>query len=223
LPIGKLGKGRFVIPWSDRDAAKRLVDSIVQQPLRNAVRDDAHIARENPLGRIPDPEKVRMELIAPGVGLILTGILGFVSTMALSLAKQEALPFFFFSWWAVPCLVIGAIQMMRLRSYPLVVAAMIVAMVPWSPAFVLGLPFGIWSWTLLRRPEIKAAFFNNRRAARSPTPKVEEPRSPARGKMASFFRSVVGYMLPTSVGQRPPSEPDVGAGDVQGQPAPAPR
>ena len=54
---------------------------------------------------------------------------------------------------------VGAVSMLRLRSYRAARLAAIVAMVPViSPLVVLGVPFGIWAMALLGRPEVKARF-----------------------------------------------------------------
>jgi hypothetical protein len=90
-----------------------------------------------------------------------------------------------------------------------------------SPAWILGLPFGIWAWVVLRRPEVRAAFLNNRRPSGSAL-ENKEPQKPARGKFASFFRSLAGYMLPTSVGKVPLSQSGVAAPEPTEQMAPSP-
>src|SRR5260370_40048916 len=80
----------------------------------------------------------------------------------------------------------GAVQMMRLRSYPLAVASTILAMIPGSPACVIGLPFGIWGFIVLRRQGVRAAFLDKRFPAGPSIQPAREPKGP--GKMASFFR-----------------------------------
>jgi hypothetical protein len=57
-----------------------------------------------------------------------------------------------------PLVLAGGIQMRRLRSHSLAVAAAVLAMFPCSPAFLLGLPFGIWAFVVLLDPDVKAAF-----------------------------------------------------------------
>jgi predicted Ser/Thr protein kinase len=52
----------------------------------------------------------------------------------------------------------GAVQMLRLRSYGLAIAAAILALLPCGPAWPLGLPVGIWALVVLTAPEVKAAF-----------------------------------------------------------------
>ena len=55
---------------------------------------------------------------------------------------------------------VGAIMMLRLRWYPLAATASIVAMIPWSPAYFINLPFGIWACIVLGKPEVSEAFFD---------------------------------------------------------------
>ena len=53
----------------------------------------------------------------------------------------------------------GSIGMLKFNRYDKARAAAIVAMIPvCSPFIVLGIPFGIWAFMLLRKPEIKARF-----------------------------------------------------------------
>jgi len=55
-------------------------------------------------------------------------------------------------------IIIGALQMLRLKSYRWGMAASILALLPCSPASLLGLVFGIWSLVVLNRPGVIAAF-----------------------------------------------------------------
>jgi predicted Ser/Thr protein kinase len=52
----------------------------------------------------------------------------------------------------------GALQMLRLRSHGLAMAAAILALLPCGPAWPIGLPVGIWALAVLAAPEVKAAF-----------------------------------------------------------------
>ena len=53
----------------------------------------------------------------------------------------------------------GSIGMLKFNQYPKARAAAIVAMIPvCSPFIVLGIPFGIWAFVLLQKPDIKARF-----------------------------------------------------------------
>jgi hypothetical protein len=55
---------------------------------------------------------------------------------------------------------IGAANMLALRIYGLAVAASVAVMLPCiGPFFILGLPCGVWSLTVLAKPTIKEAFW----------------------------------------------------------------
>jgi predicted Ser/Thr protein kinase len=55
-------------------------------------------------------------------------------------------------------MIVGAVKMMRLRSYPWAITASVLALLPCTPAGLLGLIMGVWSLVVLSRPEVKAAF-----------------------------------------------------------------
>src|SRR5262249_32097780 len=114
----------------------------------------------------------------------------------------------------------GAVAMLRGRGYPWAGAAAILATIPcspswllglpcgiWaiSPSWLLGLPFGIWAIIVLGKPEVTQAFLGDQR-------RVESGPAPARFKrigiaiarrFLSMFRSFVGYTLPTMPGRKP--------------------
>jgi hypothetical protein len=52
----------------------------------------------------------------------------------------------------------GGYQMFRQTSYNMAIAASILAMVPCSFGFLVGLPIGIWSLVILSRADVKAGF-----------------------------------------------------------------
>lgn len=55
-------------------------------------------------------------------------------------------------------IILGAIQMMRRRSYAMALTGTIVAMIPCSPCCFLALPFGIWSLVVLLNSEVRKVF-----------------------------------------------------------------
>jgi hypothetical protein len=118
-----------------------------------------------------------------------------VATNKLVLAVASALALV-----AVPPLFAGAIQMMRRRSYLLCVAVALLALLPWSPAWLVGLPVGIWALMVLNRPEVMAAFLQNRGGV---LPGLnydsgpQQPTGPIAGKLQSLWRSFVGYFVMT--------------------------
>ncbi|HLJ96141.1 MAG TPA: serine/threonine-protein kinase [Gemmataceae bacterium] len=240
LPAGKPGKGRLLIRWGERDAAKQLVDSIVQQPFRKAGANDSRIAKEVPPVNVSGHDGTRMDVIPPAIGLLLTGIVGALSWIAWSIGIILEInsgvgrgP----GWTVVPVLFIiccvvglcaagfqleGAVRMMRLRSYPQAVAAALLAMLPWSIAVIVSLPFGIWALRVLRRPEVRAAFLKHRLVANSAAAPPHRATNPPTGKMASFFRSVAGYMLPSMVGGHSSSQSSAAVPDAREPAVPSP-
>jgi serine/threonine protein kinase len=197
LPASKSGRGCLKIDWNQRRAARELIDSVLR---RSAPRP----------GHTADPEQAGMDVVAPAVGLLLTGVLGFLAytlifwlllpgspgisgffeyrNLGYALAEAAA------AWMAV-FLIAGAVSMIRLRSYVLAVSTAFTALLPLSPAWFLGLPMGIWALVVLHRPEVKAAFLHRRRMSRAgPTP---GPRGVG-GRMASLFRSLRGYFVTTA-------------------------
>jgi hypothetical protein len=54
---------------------------------------------------------------------------------------------------------IGAIQMLRWRSYGFAMTAAVLSVIPClSGCYCVGIPFGIWSLVVLSKPEVKQAF-----------------------------------------------------------------
>jgi hypothetical protein len=92
-------------------------------------------------------------------------------------------------------LITGAMKMRRLHAYPLAATAAIVAMIPWSPAWPVSLPFGIWACIVLGKPAVAEAFFSAERGvglARARTPK---PRGFVAGRFLSLVHSIGRYMI----------------------------
>jgi tRNA A-37 threonylcarbamoyl transferase component Bud32 len=168
-----------------------------------------------------DEELLRQRVMAPAVGLMLTSILALVSwalTCVLFLynewehikfhrmmgnyfVRDDLTGYLVATAIAAPAILLaswflyaGGRRMMRLESYGFALAASIWAMIPWSYAFLIGVPLGIWAFRVLRHPEVKLAFA--RRAVRTrltpppltPRPAPITPR-PA-GKLRSLFQSI---------------------------------
>src|SRR5262249_10930632 len=65
---------------------------------------------------------------------------------------------------AVGILLSGARRLSRFENYGFLVVVSIWAMLPWSMAFVVGLPVGIWTLMFLRRPDVRFAFIQRLKA-----------------------------------------------------------
>jgi serine/threonine protein kinase len=71
----------------------------------------------------------------------------------------ELMPILVFS----SLIILGALKMMRLETYPLAITASVLAMIT-TPGNIAGLPVGIWSLITLCRKDVRAAFAQRRRA-----------------------------------------------------------
>jgi hypothetical protein len=134
-----------------------------------------------------DESALYTTVLAPAICLLLTALLGlaanvglafFVSTQDPEQMAQQTIQGFpqqtpeqmrmglviyqvMFSACAFGSLIVllGAVQMMRLRTHWLAVAASVVPFVLICPGCcVLGAPFGIWSLIVLLRPDVRALF-----------------------------------------------------------------
>jgi hypothetical protein len=179
-------------------------------------------ARPGLAGRKDDPRmlqpaiassQIRAQVVLPATGLLLTGIVGLVSSLVFfmgMISTGKEVPEIF-SMLAVPgsfaglVIITGALRMMKLQSHSLVLLAVALSLLPWSPGWVLGLPFGIWALIVLRRPEIMAAFAGDQPRlgiALPRAPEPPEPPSPRRGRLGNFFRSVGRYCFTAFSGRQ---------------------
>src|SRR5262249_54142463 len=193
--------------WADREEAQKLVNSIVHRPLPQPV--------EMPPGRAGQaiaavaPEHVRKQLLAAAVGLLLTAAVALVSTLVLAvvLARRFDPAGDVLAKWlvgavafvlmplGVSLMINGALRMLRGRSYTVCVAAALVALLPWSPAWLLGLPVGSWALAVLGQPEVIRAFLRNREAT-TPNPfRPPKPPEGGGGTLRAWFRSIVKYFV----------------------------
>jgi hypothetical protein len=137
----------------------------------------------------------------PSAGLFITGLAAFLSWVVINVAvaleemgrTNDVLPSWFWptvTWGAVlivplsALMMTAAVLMRRLRGFPLVATAAIAAMVPWSPAWPIGLIFGILSCIALGKPDVAEAFYPSR-GETAPAP----PPSPG-AAIAGRFRSL---------------------------------
>jgi len=208
LPAGPHGRGRLRVHPGDLEAAQQLADSILRSPL---------LARPTLLpglaGQASDLDRVRRKLFPLALSLLLAAAAGLVSSVALGLVLSRAfdpeenpeakrLVVAAASLLVTACvglLIVGAVQMLRLRSYRLCLVAALVAVLPWSPAWLLGLTVGIWAVIVLGRRDVMLAFLGDSDGPASGPPHEPEPPGPVAGKLQSWWRSFVGYFVSTRV------------------------
>jgi tRNA A-37 threonylcarbamoyl transferase component Bud32 len=255
LPAGPQGRGRFTIPRKERDAARALVDSVA--PNASPVSEPGES-----IGPISPSDRAQLDVSLLGAGLLLTGVVALLSSLAIGgiFFAVSPLRFRLFgesdyflrksaqvgnleittpypdtplekllhdssAYLAVGVAAMAALAMIQIitakrtlgvRSYPSAVTASLLAMLPWSPAWILGLPLGIISLVVLRRPEVMLAF------AKGPTPAAHSV-APRRGKIRALFQSMAGYFLPTVAKREWPEDQqsrDVEAAAVSPQQSP---
>jgi formylglycine-generating enzyme required for sulfatase activity/predicted Ser/Thr protein kinase len=126
---------------------------------------------------VGEAEGVRHRLRLPAIGLIVAGALtclgvplilgGIVIAWAaqglseggvhMSLGFSETMILVPVALSGI-LVIVGAARMLRLKSYGLAVAAGILALLPCTLGFPVGLVMGIWALVVLRRPEVQRAF-----------------------------------------------------------------
>jgi len=126
--------------------------------------------REDPVYE-QDIEDAQQALRIPSIGIRITGLLDCLLLIVLLLmmfwtivpGKEKAIGLYELALmiaFLTPGIVIflGGLAMPKCKSHGLAVAAAILAMIPFHPAFLIGLPFGIWALMILNKPEIQRAF-----------------------------------------------------------------
>jgi hypothetical protein len=127
-----------------------------------------------PIAAFETPEAdVRQKLKAPGVALavlaivsmplsaltILSGIAGLPRAADLDSELIGRLVGMFLPLICNIVVLLGAIEILRLRNYRSALTAAILACIPiCSPCVLIGIPFGIWAIVVLRQPGTIAAF-----------------------------------------------------------------
>jgi len=126
-----------------------------------------------------DIESIRHRVWIPAVGLLIAGALdclvavgAVVGALILLIRTVFFGQFIEFSFlpgsaqlvivvamvaYAV-LVVLGAWNLMQLRSYRLAMAGSILALFPFSPGAIVGVPMGIWALVLMTKEKVKAAF-----------------------------------------------------------------
>src|SRR5262249_9616136 len=204
LPAGQHGRGRLEIHPGDLEAAQQLVDSIIRDPIPRPA--EKFPVRASP---VIDNGRIRKQLLAPALGLALTAVVALVSTpmLAVVLARRfdpagdvlakclVGAVVFVCMPLGVWLLIAGAVRMLRERSYTICLAAAVVAMLPWSPTWPLGLTVGIWAVAVLGRRDVVLSFFREGDSAAPESPRDAEPPGPVADKLRSWCRSFAGYFV----------------------------
>jgi serine/threonine protein kinase len=108
-------------------------------------------------------ERMQQRLRGLPLGLKIAGILDciFLGLFLIGAISSDHVSWMFIGLLGVLkgiLIIVGAQKMQKLENYPLIVLSGILAMVPCSPGFLVGLPTGILTLLMLRGPETAAAF-----------------------------------------------------------------
>jgi hypothetical protein len=202
LPAGEHGPGRLRVHPADVDATQQMVDSILRSPLLG-------VGAQRPNVPFASIYGIRRELVSLALGFLLTAAASLVSTVAMAIviirafnqtgnADAKRLVVIAASLFVLACIglvVAGALQMLRLRSYRLCLAAALMAVLPWSPAWPLGLAVGIWAVVVLGRRDVMLAFLGEGDGLPPAALEDSEPRGRVAGKLRSLWRSFAGCFV----------------------------
>jgi serine/threonine protein kinase len=203
LPGTNQGEVQLFIPYAERPAARRLIESIGQLTFETGGPDST--------GALFDRDRARSDIGVPATGLLLSGVLTLVcwavAGLVLAAVNSQSTKQISSIWFVIMALasvpilavsgvlIVGGITMLRLRWYPLAATAVIVAMIPWSPAWLVSLPFGIWACIALGKPAVAEAFLSAKRGVGLGHAKTGKPRGFVAGPLMSLFHSIGRYMI----------------------------
>ena len=224
---GKLPLGRFPLPSQKVRVDLRLDDVVLRtlekeperryqniSEVKTAVETIASSPEAAPPSTVSDEsaQAVSQRLRIPAIGLMISGAVNFLS-LALVLVLNFAMV-----WLDTPgrlgvlvvavmaaatavgtILIIGAWQMLRLRSFSWAVAGSVLALVPLSAGFMLSVPMGIWALFVLKRPDVQMAFADKKQEELG---KVKHPSGtlfgigfPEHLKILAYIRIGIGSLF----------------------------
>jgi tRNA A-37 threonylcarbamoyl transferase component Bud32 len=239
LPLGPLGIWPLIV----------LLNADVKAAFAaNARRPSRKAAPIAPLSHL-DLEMVRLQIMGPAAGMIVTAILGtiFWAGMALTFVTEERdwwskysvtydpltrAPIVYNHFWSdlatgavaavfilaeAGLIFVGARRLMKLQGPGWVFLAIILCMLPSSPAIIIGLPVGVWALFVINRPAVKMAFARNalgRMQGATPIPWnglpiEQEPTGPLRRRMRSMVLGIQSLFFGSRVSPEasaPPQE-----------------
>jgi tRNA A-37 threonylcarbamoyl transferase component Bud32 len=222
MPGTKQGQVQLFIPRADRPVARHLVEGIARMASESGGPD--------PTEAFFDRDQARSEVAVPATGLLVSGVLTLFSWAAAGLVLaamqsdwNRAIPTFELVLTALTGVVIaavsgvlitGAMKMLRLRWYPVAATAAIVAMIPWSPAWLVSLPFGIWACIVLGRPAVAAAFLSAERGVGMAPAVTPKHKGFVAGRFLSLVHSIGRYMITLPGRENAAADPQEGQSSI---------
>jgi len=130
-----------------------------------------------------DIESIRHRVWIPAVGLLVAGminclgvvggVVGVLWSVFRFMPGATKLPIVILMAAHAVVVILGAWNLMQLRSYRLAVAGGILGILPFTPGAIIGLPMGIWALVVMTKKEVKAAFGQKKTEVVIP-PKIRE-------------------------------------------------
>ena len=111
-----------------------------------------------------DIESIRHRVWVPAVGLLVAGmidclgVIGALWSVFRLMPAATKLPIVILMAAHAVFVILGAWNLMQLRSYRLAVVGSILGILPPAPGAIVGLPMGIWALVVMTKKEVKAAF-----------------------------------------------------------------
>jgi tRNA A-37 threonylcarbamoyl transferase component Bud32 len=213
MPWSKQGRVNLFIPREDRAEARTLVESIMGPASANRGHGSA--------GLLSQVDEARQDVVTPAMGLLATGVVALFSWILIGLIVgslwlqphtgdyriSDTLfwPLLIAAGSLIGALasvqIVGAVMLRRLRCYPCAATAAILATIPWSLGWLIGLPFGIWAINVLGKPEVVEGFLSDTCQAGSGPPGARKSGARVASRLLLLLRSVGRYILPTMPGQ----------------------
>jgi hypothetical protein len=182
---------------------------------REGRESSAAAADRSPIAlRREELDRIQLQVRGPALGLMLTGIValgfwGFLSFMPIvngHFSASEAVAFLCMAALAVAAatvVLLGGICLKNLEAHPLPIVASVLAMMPWSPAILIGFPVGVWALLVCRRPQVRGSFrrlvLPHRAEAAAPSPQAPQPMGLIHRKVRSFLLSMRSFIFASRV------------------------
>jgi hypothetical protein len=124
-----------------------------------------------------DIESIRHRVWIPAAGLLVAGMincLGVVGALQGAFGYiQIQMPIVILMVAHTAVVILGAWNLMQLRSYRLALVGSILGIFPFAPGAIVSIPMGIWALVVMTKKEVKAAFGQKGTEVEIP-PKVRE-------------------------------------------------
>ncbi len=125
-----------------------------------------------------DLASIRHRVWIPAAGLLVAGAINYLGTFGILLSAListsiDPIPIVVLMAVHSAVAIIGAWNLMQLRSYRLALAGSILGILSFPPGAIVSIPMGIWALVVMTKKEVKAAFGQKETEVEIP-PKVRE-------------------------------------------------